>query len=61
VVPFACGAVVVELFARAGVVVGVFAPEAEHAPSSRPPATRIGSDRTTRFMGPPSGLGQHLL
>lgn len=50
-VVFVCGAVVVDDFARCGEVDGEFAPEAVHAARNRPPATTIGSNRTTRFIG----------
>ena len=48
----ACGAVVAGPLAGVVVVVGDFAPEAAQAPSNRPPATRIGSNLTMRFICP---------
>jgi len=43
--------IVGEVFARVAVVLGELAPEEQHAARSRPPATRIASDRTSRFIG----------
>jgi len=57
-VPFGCAAVFGVVVVRVGDGLGVLAPEAVHAPRSRPPATRIGSVCTTRFMVPPNAPGR---